>query len=192
MEYLEILKEDGAKTGKVMERYQAHMEGALHGVIRIYVTRVKEGRLEFLLQKRSDTKASYPGYYDTACAGHIDAGDCAVTTAVREIKEELGITAYPEDFTFLFCHNNDWLETSGEKAFVDYERDTIFWYHKEVKLEELVLQEEEVASVAWYDARELEAWVKREDSHISFTPKEFARVLSKISNLLKRAEKKES
>ncbi len=33
MEKLEILQEDGAKTGVVMERYEAHMAGALHGVM---------------------------------------------------------------------------------------------------------------------------------------------------------------
>ena len=192
LEKLEILQEDGSKTGVVMERYEAHMAGALHGVIRVYVTRIREGHLEFLIQKRSRSKASYPGYYDTACAGHIDAGDCAVQTAVREMKEELGILAQPGDLTYLFCQSNDWLETSGEKAFTDYERDTIFWYQKPVITEKLVLQKEEVESVAWYDAGELEIWAKRKDSHISFTSREFARVLSKINNLLRQAEKKES
>lgn len=55
--------------------------------------RRKNGVLEVLLQKRSDEKDSFPGCYDISSAGHIPAGQGFVDSALRELKEELGVTA---------------------------------------------------------------------------------------------------
>ena len=44
------------------------------------------------MQKRSLLKESYPGCWDISSAGHLDAGEEPLQGAVRELKEELGIT----------------------------------------------------------------------------------------------------
>ena len=51
---------------------------------------------DLLLQKRSKEKDSFPGCYDISSAGHISAGDEPLETALRELEEELGIKAEPE------------------------------------------------------------------------------------------------
>lgn len=53
-----------------------------------------------LLQKRSMNKDSFPGKFDTSSAGHIQAGDEPLESALRELGEELGIQATPEQLVF--------------------------------------------------------------------------------------------
>ena len=60
----------------------------------------KYGRTEVLLQKRSMNKDSFPGKFDTSSAGHIQAGDEPLESALRELGEELGIQATPEQLVF--------------------------------------------------------------------------------------------
>jgi 8-oxo-dGTP diphosphatase len=51
---------------------------------------VRDGMI--LLGKRSETKRSYPATWD-AIGGHCEPGESDEETLVRELKEELGITA---------------------------------------------------------------------------------------------------
>ncbi len=46
----------------------------------------------FLLQKRADHLALFPGRWDNSAAGKVDEGESYVQAAVRELEEELGIT----------------------------------------------------------------------------------------------------
>ena len=48
---------------------------------------------ELFLQKRSRWKDRHPLLWDSSAAGHVEAGEDYDETAVRELKEELGITA---------------------------------------------------------------------------------------------------
>lgn len=48
-----------------------------------------QGRL--LLQRRSQTKDLFPGYYCASASGHVASGDDYEATAVREVEEELGV-----------------------------------------------------------------------------------------------------
>ena len=104
-EYLfEILGKDenGNKTGVVRERGVAHRDGSRHGTVHTWIARKNEaGEIELLLQKRSDTKDSHPGCYDISSAGHIGHGEEPEDAAIRELREELGISLKQEDLTFL-------------------------------------------------------------------------------------------
>lgn len=49
----------------------------------------RQGRL--LLQRRSQSKDLFPGYYCASASGHVLAGDNYIATAEREVREELGV-----------------------------------------------------------------------------------------------------
>lgn len=91
MEILDICDELGNPTGKTVEREIAHQQGILHRTAHVWILRKKENKIQILLQKRSEQKDSFPGCYDISSAGHIPAGDNYGQSAVRELKEELGI-----------------------------------------------------------------------------------------------------
>ena len=62
-----------------------------------------QGRL--LLQQRANT-GYMDGYYDFACSGHVDEGETIIEAAVRELKEEIGITAKAEDLKLVHINQN--------------------------------------------------------------------------------------
>lgn len=45
-----------------------------------------------LLQKRAATKKRSPGFYHISAAGHVNVGESPVQAALRETKEEVGIS----------------------------------------------------------------------------------------------------
>ena len=96
MELLDIVDEHGNITGMVVEREEAHRRGILHRTSHVWIAREKNGQLQILLQKRSEEKDSHPGCYDISSAGHIPAGEDFISSALRELKEELGYDAKPE------------------------------------------------------------------------------------------------
>jgi isopentenyl-diphosphate Delta-isomerase len=49
------------------------------------------GRKVFL-QKRSMAKDTAPGRWDSSCSGHLDSGEDYAPAAVRELREEIGLT----------------------------------------------------------------------------------------------------
>ncbi len=60
------------------------------------------------LQKRAMNKIVQPGKWDTSVGGHVDLGESYPEAAVRETREELGISAEPDSFEFLYkyLHRN--------------------------------------------------------------------------------------
>ena len=99
-EIFDIIDTQGNPTGETVTREKAHAEGIPHRTAHIWIIREKDGRAEVLLQKRSMNKDSFPGKFDTSSAGHIQAGDEPLESALRELGEELGIQATPEQLVF--------------------------------------------------------------------------------------------
>ena len=93
MELLDVVDENGIPTGETVERSIAHAKGIRHRTSHVWLLRRRSEGVEVLLQKRSDDKDSFPGCYDTSSAGHIPAGVDFEDSALRELREELGLTA---------------------------------------------------------------------------------------------------
>lgn len=55
---------------------------------------------ELFLQRRTNSKDIYPGFWDVAAGGVVLADESYEESAARELKEELGITDVPLDFLF--------------------------------------------------------------------------------------------
>ena len=103
MEFFDVVNECGMPTGEVVSRDEVHRDGIRHRTAHVWVIRAKNSgsekgerasatsAYEVLLQKRSMKKESYPGQYDTSSAGHIPAGEEPLESALRELREELGI-----------------------------------------------------------------------------------------------------
>mgnify|MGYP003378893156 CR=1 FL=1 len=144
MEMFDVRTPQGDPTGEVKERSAVHRGGDWHGTAHIWLVRRREGRIELLLQKRSRTKESFPGCYDTSCAGHLSAGDTFLEAALRELEEELGIAASGEELYFAGIYPCQVDEISA-----------VYLYEKPVNEADLRLQAEEVESVCWIDFERL-------------------------------------
>ena len=177
MELFDILEEDGTKSGLVRERGVAHRDGSLHETVHTWIVRrspseegaggegergaeeKKEGIVtvpalsgwEVLLQKRSACKDSNPGCYDISSAGHLSTGDEPLAGALRELKEELGLEAAPQDLHFVGKHRGAFQAPFHGRMFRDNELSNVYVMTKPVAEKELCLQEEEVESVRWME-----------------------------------------
>ncbi|HSH95401.1 MAG TPA: NUDIX domain-containing protein [Roseimicrobium sp.] len=65
-----------------------HRDKLLHRAVHIFVF---NSRGEIFLQKRSMSKDSSPGLWDSSSSGHVDSGEDYDQSAVRELKEEIGL-----------------------------------------------------------------------------------------------------
>ena len=161
MELFEILDEEGSKTGLVRERGVAHRDGSPHETVHTWIVRPAgeagtdgrngKKRWEVLLQKRSACKDSNPGCYDISSAGHLNAGDEPMEGALRELKEELGLTLSSDDLHYVGRHRGRYEAPFHGKMFRDNEFSYVYVVTRHFDDSEFVLQEEEVESVRWMD-----------------------------------------
>lgn len=163
MEIFDVVDENGNPTGEKIERSKAHENGIRHRTAHTWVARKNNGHIEFLLQKRNDDKESFPGCYDTSSAGHIHAGDEPLISAVRELEEELGIKADPEELDFAGTFYVNYEKEFFGKMFKDNEIPFVYIYKGNVDVSELKLQKEEVSGVKWFTSEEISAMIEKHD-----------------------------
>ena len=149
MEYLDIVDEYGEPTGKVAERSVVHLEGLPHRTSHVWLVRNREQGVEILLQRRSLEKDCFPGDYDISSAGHIPAGQGYPDSALRELREELGVEAGEEDLVFCgdFHIKNESI-FHGE-PFRDDVYSRVFYMWKDLEPEAFTIQKSEISEVRW-------------------------------------------
>ncbi len=74
-------------------------QGLRHRVTYIFVF---DSTGKIFVQKRTDTKDLYPGYFDLAAGGVVCVGESYEESALREAEEELGIRDQPLQSHFKF------------------------------------------------------------------------------------------
>jgi isopentenyldiphosphate isomerase len=90
IEMLDIYDGTGKHRG-VKSRAEVHRDGDWHRTVHCWIIYQDEaGEAFVVLQRRSDNKASWPGYVDITAAGHFVAGE-TLEQALREIQEEIGV-----------------------------------------------------------------------------------------------------
>ena len=114
---------------------------------------VYNSRDELYVQKRTQTKDVFPGYYDVAAGGVVLAGESYLEGAVRELEEELGIRETPLTELFDFYYEDEHIRLWGRAFCCVYDV-------------ELLLQEEEVESGAYMKVEQVFRLAENE----SFTP----------------------
>ena len=152
-EYLDVVDENGLPTGETVERSAAHREGIPHRTAHLWLLRKHAGRIQVLLQKRAQTK-SFPGCYDISSAGHIPAGQDYLASAVRELKEELGITTEESDLVYCGQMTINWDDVFFGVPYHDRQYTRIFLLWADIDEHEFVLQKEEVEGILWIDLEE--------------------------------------
>ncbi len=168
MEILDVVDENGMPTGDRIDRETAHREGIRHRTAHVWIMRRKENcdpgkkivegtnciKYEILLQKRSPDKDSYPGCLDISSAGHIPAGDEVVDSAIREMKEELGITILPEQLHFCGKRKFSFQDVFHGKPFFDRQVSFVYIVWMDIEKDAMNLQKEEIEEVIWMDFEE--------------------------------------
>lgn len=177
MEFFDVVDETGKPTGEIISRDKAHDKGVLHKSVHIWVIREKGGTPEVLLQRRSDVKESFPGMFDTSSAGHVSAGEDAVTSAVREMSEELGIKATPDQLYHIGTIHIKYEKVFHGRLYRDNELAEVYVYEKIV--ENFTFQASEVSEARWFNPDEVWEEIISGDRHRFCVPTEGLKLLRK-------------
>ena len=151
---IDILDEfTGEKTGEIISKNEAHNKGIWHGSIHILIINNKKNKT--LLQKRCAEKKLYPNTWDIAVGGHISAGEDDITSAKRELEEELGLN--PEK---LKIEKVDRItEKLINNGVISNEYVSIFVVYTDIDINDINLQVEEVSEAKWCTKEELNEFI---------------------------------
>lgn len=123
MELIDVLDENGIKTGEVLSRNEIHKKGLWHRAIVVAIINDKN---EILLQQRSKNKEKNANMWDISVAGHISSGQDSLSAAAREINEEvsinLGYNIEVKDFRYMYSFRKEqkFSDEFTERQFYDF------------------------------------------------------------------------
>lgn len=120
---IDVLDENGIKTGQILPRSEVHKRGLWHRIIVVAIVNEKN---QILLQQRSHNKDKNPDMWDISVTGHLSAGQDSLMAATREISEEvsvsLGYSVDVKDFRFMFSYRKEEYvnENHYDRQFFDF------------------------------------------------------------------------
>lgn len=144
-ELIDILTPEGKPTGKRALKSEAHKNGWFHATVHIWLFTSDE---KILLQKRALTKKVFPGLWDISVAGHVGAGEEVLTSAKREVFEEIGLELQEEDFVKIGTRVH---QVSHKNGIIDNEHHHVFIAELKVSLSKLTIQKEEVDDIKLFN-----------------------------------------
>ena len=147
MELLDVYDSEGNVTGKVIERGSDYSVLNKDEHIALVVIFMENDKGEFLIQKASVEK----GGKFASTGGHVSSGETPLDTIRREVLEELGINIYGE-----------YLEQCGFLLF-DMPIRYLFYLKKNIDLNDIVLQKEEVESVKYMSIDEINDLISKDE-----------------------------
>lgn len=153
-ELLDVLDENGIKTGEICSRREVHKRGLWHRIIVVAIINEKN---EILIQQRSDNKDKNPGMWDISVTGHLSAGQDSLTAATREISEEvsvsLGYSVEVKDFRFMFSYRKEEQVSKDhyDRQFYDF----FILRQSGLRTENIRFQESEVQDIKFVNINEL-------------------------------------
>lgn len=145
-----INPENGKKTGEIVTKKEAHQKGIWHSSVHIWF--IDEDNKKILLQKRCSKKNLFPNMWDISVGGHISSGEEPLTAAKRELSEELGLNSN----NYHFIYQTTIKEQFTDNNILSNEFVHIYLIQSNLNLDDITLQQEEVAEVKWYTKQELQ------------------------------------
>ena len=103
---------------------------------------------------RCAAKDSYPGCYDISSAGHIPAGDEFVGSALRELREELGVTLPADALQECGVRHFTFEDVFHGRLFKDNQVSKVFCLWLDKDAEDFTVQKEEIDYVRWFGLEE--------------------------------------
>lgn len=164
MELLDIVDYNGIPTGGIIEREEAHREGIRHRTSHLWIARFSNGNVELLLQRRSLNKDSHPGCLDISSAGHIPAGCGYVESALRELREELGITVEESELHFCGKRRRSYKKHFHGHAFLDNQVSNVYVTVRDIAAGDITYQESEICEVLWMPLDDVYSMVEKDEA----------------------------
>lgn len=155
-------------TGRLHRWGDAMKPGQYHLVVHVWIMNSKG---QFLLTKRSSNKG-FPNIWESTCGSAL-AGDDSLAAALREVKEETGLTLDPNKGQRVFTMHRD-----------DYFRD-VWLFRQDFSLEDVVLQSGETTDKMYADGDTIRDMML----HKRFVPCDYLEALLGLTSVIQSKEK---
>ena len=146
MEYWDIYDKDGNFTGRKKGKYEKWDKDEYHLATEVWVINSKK---QILIQQRSEKCQLLPGIW-ALTTGRVVSGETTRQGCIRELKEELGIEAKEEECNLVKSLLKNRLGMIWD----------IYFLRKDVELEDVTLQKEEVSTVKLVNTDEFRDMLK--------------------------------
>lgn len=144
-EYWDLFTKDNKKTPHIHIRGEKVPEGLYHRMVEGWV---RTSDRHILIQQRSSNKKIYPNYWSCSAIGSVLQGETPEEGMIRELREEVGLEINSKDLELA--------EIITDHPCHFY----IYRIEKDFKIEDLILDREEVQDVALLTLDELKEWVE--------------------------------
>ena len=141
MELRDLYDINSNKTDKTYYKGDLIPEGYYPMVVMVVI---RNSKGEFLMQKRVERKGGDWG----VTGGHPKSGETPIEGIITEVKEELGLDFKETDF-ILYDSGCD-----GKDCY------KMYYVNKDIDLNDIVIQKEELTEVKWFTMEELYNMVK--------------------------------
>lgn len=156
MELLDVLDENGNKTGIVEDRSEVYRKGLWHRSVHIWI---ENDNKEILVQRRNPNKSTFPNLWAISVAGHVCSGESSLEAAIRELKEEVNLDVKPEELEFLFTIKRIQPHVESNLRVID----DVYLLHRNIDVEDTKLQVEELTDIKYVYYEYLEKIFKEGD-----------------------------
>ena len=146
MEYWDIYDKNGKFTGRKKGKYEKWEEDEYHLATEVWVINSKK---QILIQQRSNNCQLLPGVW-ALTTGRVISGETTRQGCVRELKEELGVNITEDECKLVKSYLKNRLGMIWD----------IYFVRKDINLEDVVLQKEEVAKVKLVNTNEFRDMLK--------------------------------
>ena len=146
MEYWDIYDKDGNFTGRKKGKYEKWDKDEYHLATEVWVINSKK---QILIQQRTEKCQLLPGIW-ALTTGRVVSGETTRQGCIRELKEELGIEAKEEECNLVKSLLKNRLGMIWD----------IYFLRKDVELEDVTLQKEEVSTVKLVNTDEFRDMLK--------------------------------
>ena len=164
-EIFDVVNERDEVVGQA-PRKEVHARGLLHRAVHVLVF---NSRGQLFLQKRSMSKDTAKGKWDSSSSGHVDGGEDYDACAVREVWEEIGLKLAQTPERILR------IEACAETG------QEFVWVYRSESEGPFTLHPEEIERGDWFAPEEISRWMAER-------PQEFAKAFVLIWGLVVNAK----
>ena len=147
MELWDLYNEQRELTGRDHVRGEEVPQGFYHLVVHIWI---RNSKGEYLISQRSADRPAYPLMWECV-GGSVTKGEDSLTGALRETKEEVGLTLSPEDGKLVYSVVGRVVNGVKFRDIVDV---WLFEYDGPVSLEQATTKE--VAQTVWVTKKQIQ------------------------------------
>lgn len=155
MELIDIVDENNNLTGQIEERWTAYEKGLWKRTVSCWIMN-KNG--EILRQKRTANKRRNPNKW-AKTGGQVDSGETVKEAIFREVKEEIGIEIPKNQIKVVDIHKSN--DKNRRFAYN-------FIFVVNYKINDYMLQKEEVAEIKYVTIEDMELARKNNDLNYTF------------------------